>query len=53
MVRIAATPVEEFDRPGLADEILAAIGVAARDDDSEPRDTAPRNGDAAEPRSDG
>lgn len=36
VVRIAATPVDESDGPELADEILAAIGAVARDDDSEP-----------------
>jgi small-conductance mechanosensitive channel len=33
IVRIAATPVEESDGPGLADEILAAIGAVTREDE--------------------
>jgi hypothetical protein len=33
VVRIAATPVNDSDRPDLADEILAAIGSVTREEE--------------------
>jgi small conductance mechanosensitive channel len=44
VVRIAATPIEESDGPGLADEILAAIGAVTREDEPADGHAARRDG---------